>query len=209
MGLFTSIFLIMMIPVVLIFIILSLLAKNELNKCNNREKEIERFLKDKNFNYTQIFTSDDKKWGMVYDGKNKIGILQYKNNEYIFEEIEAKNIIQSEIIEDGTTIMKTSRKNIIVGAGIGSLLGATAAGAVVGAISSNKKHVDEIKKLQLQIVVNDTSDPIKKVNFIDENYTIKKSSSFFKLYYDKIKHWQKLIEVLIRNTEKENKIGNG
>jgi hypothetical protein len=138
---------------------------------------------------------------MVFDGKSKIGIFKYEHKKWNFEQIEAKDIMQSEIIEDGVTIMRTSRKDVLVGAGLFGM-----AGALIGGVIADKVNVEEVKKLQLQLVVNDTSSPIRKISFIDKDYTIKKSNPIYKSYHDKIKHWQKLIEVLIKNTE--NKITN-
>jgi 2C-methyl-D-erythritol 2,4-cyclodiphosphate synthase len=206
MNLLLSIFLVMLIPVALIIIIFSFLGKNELNKINVRQREIENLLKNNNFTYSQLFTSDDKKSGMVFDGNDKIGIFKYEHYNWQFEEIDAKDILQSEIIEDGISIMRTSKKDVIVGATIGSVFGAT--GAIIGGLTRDKINIEEVKKLQLQIVINDTSSPIKKVNFINKDYTIKKSSPMYTLYYDRIKHWQKLIDVLIKNTEKQNETLN-
>lgn len=120
---------------------------------------------------------------------NNIDVLSYRD------------ILSSEIFEDGETIIKTARGSQVAGALIGGLaIGGV--GAIIGGLSGKKTSSDKVKKIDLRIIVNRTENPIHDINFL--NLESKKSEWFYKQAMKKARHWHGLMEVLIRRADSED-----
>ncbi|MEK4532096.1 SHOCT domain-containing protein [Solibacillus sp. FSL K6-1554] len=134
----------------------------------------------------------------IDETNKKIGIIDSASDKkYIFE---YRDILESEIIEDGNTVSNTSRTSQIGGAIIGGVL-AGGVGAIIGGLSGESTSQQEIKRVDLKIVVDNTTNPVHIINFLFEPIGIKKSSYKYKEASKEITHWHSLISVIIRQAE--------
>lgn len=139
---------------------------------------------------------------IVYDQENNHLFIYDKGHTH---NIKINDIYQSEIIEDGQTISKVSRSSQIAGSIIGGLI-AGGTGAIIAGVSATRIKDEKINKMELQLVVNDVNNPIRKVEFFNagDGLKIKKSSDEYKVRYNQILEWQKLMEILIKQNENKS-----
>lgn len=127
-----------------------------------------------------------------------------KNMKVFIKVYSYKDIISSEILQDEVTVTKTDRINQLGGVLLGGLvLGKT--GAVIGGLSGKKTSTQSINKIDLLITVNDSENPIHKIN-IANSWGGMKPVSY--LDYEKALYWHNLISVLIKQAEQEDNISN-
>ena len=74
-----------------------------------------------------------------------------------------EDIIACEVIIDGEIVTKTSRGSQLMGAAVGGVLFG-GVGAVVGALTGQKKNSEDIKQIIVKIVLNDLKIPNIKIN---------------------------------------------
>lgn len=119
--------------------------------------------------------------------------------------ISYRDVLSSEIIEDGETVTKTSRGSQIGGALIGGLaLGGV--GAIIGGLSGSTKSAEKISKLALLITINDIANPVHYVMFIhEESLSHKKSGTVYKNAMGQAQEWHGKIQVLIRQADEEDR----
>lgn len=70
-----------------------------------------------------------------------------------------RDLMKSELVDDGSTVTSTSRSSQLAGALVGGLLFG-GVGAVVGGLTGKKNNARTIKDLALHIVVNDRAKPL-------------------------------------------------
>ncbi|MGR3914872.1 MAG: SHOCT domain-containing protein [Gammaproteobacteria bacterium] len=174
--------------------------------------------------------------GIAVDTKNRqVAILQRKVAESFLERLEVaaderpesevrtvaipyRDILSSEILEDGETVTKTSRGSQIgsaligglamggLGAAIGGLagiLGGTA--AVVGGLTGSTKSTEKTSKIALMITINDVSNPVHYVMLLDDGSAHKKTSSAYKDAMGDAQKWHGKIKVLIHQADQEDR----
>jgi hypothetical protein len=172
---------------------LTIKKKNEMNTTMSNTKD---------FKSTKQFTSTDVNTMIsLDDNSKKLCFIKRGLQPEIFE---YRDILQSEIIEDGESITRTSRGSQLGGALIGGIL-AGGVGAIIGGLSGSQQTSSEVKKIQLQIVVNDTKNPIRLITFLNEDILIKKSDGIYKNAHGEVTQWHKLISVLIKQADDEDK----
>ncbi|WP_431809148.1 SHOCT domain-containing protein [Brevibacillus agri] len=184
---------------------------NELaQKRNMMDETIARMRKNENFSISKKYLSDHNDCGIAIDENAKKISFLYMDRAYTYS---YKDILESEIIEDGISVTKTSRGSQIGGALLGAVL-AGGVGAIVGGLSGEKKTLDKVKNVDLKVIVNDTKNPIHKINFFKSIDPItyqetkdgeKKDSPKYKAAIENANHWQALISVLIRQADEEDK----
>jgi hypothetical protein len=180
----------------------SLLAIDDENKklCLIRDNGMPLDIYDFKVSKNDLFDNDASM--LAIDNENKkLCIIQNGLSVNIYS---YKSILQTEIIEDGNSVTKTSRGSQIGGALIGGVL-AGGVGAIIGGLSGSQKTSQEVKKLQLQIVINDTQIPVKELTFLDSFSPIKKDNPKYKVAYEKVNHWHKVISVIIKQVDEEEK----
>lgn len=116
-----------------------------------------------------------------------------------------KDLLQSEIIEDGRVITTTVRGSQIGGGTLVSGLLADGMGSVIGSLSANSSENSEVKNIQLKLVVNDTNKPIYFIHFLKEQEPITKSNNTYKIAMDQVNHWHGIISVLIKRADENSK----
>lgn len=169
---------------------------------NSKEMTDKRLAELENYNPTQkIYFDKNSSLLSIDENSKKLCIIRYGMPEDI---INFKDILQSEIIEDGVSVTKTSRGSQVGGALIGGVL-AGGVGALIGGLSGAQETTQEVKKVQLQIIVNDIKKPVKLITFLNETTPKKKSDEIYKIIYKNVNHWQKVFSVIIKQVDDEDK----
>ncbi|MDA2381444.1 SHOCT domain-containing protein [Bacillus cereus] len=172
------------------------------------------------FKVTQEFISPDMEAMIAIDEDNmKVLIINNKvenvaelsqtlsKYDYEHQIFSYKDILQSEILEDDVTLTRTSRGSQIGGALLGGIL-AGGVGAIIGGLSGSTKSINEVKKVQLQIVVNNTKKSFYRITFMSAETAISKDSSIYINSNKQITQWHSLFKVIIDMADKEDKGNN-
>lgn len=117
--------------------------------------------------------------------KIEFGVIERENYSF-------KDILSSEIVEDGHSVTKTSRTSQIGGALLGGIVFG-GAGAIIGGLSGKTKTHNSVTRIDVLITVNDPKSPILTINLID---------------IDKARSVHATIAVLIEKADREDAKGN-
>lgn len=167
---------------------------------SSKIKEVSKLLKRiPDFNPTEELMGSDLLTGIALDeNRNKICLIKKIKKKYEFQVFEYRELLSSELLEDGSSISKTSRGSQIGGALIGGLvLGPV--GLLLGGLTGKKETIDKITRIDLAIVVNDSSDPRHIINLL--NIETKKDNYMYQSTINKARLWQSKIEVLIKQAD--------
>lgn len=191
--------------------------KSALMNLMKNQEQIMNKVKELNIENKIEYYSKDYSSGIVLDEINKkIHIFQPKHKNvdgsYIIShnKFDFNDIIESEVIINSKSIVKTVRSNQIAGALIGNMI-AGGLGMVIGGLSSEKINIDKIKNIDLKITVNDISSPVYKVNFLNQhdpyfNYYQKegydKESVEYKTAIKQVDKWQGIMDILLKQNNK-------
>jgi len=108
------------------------------------------------------------------------------------------DVLSVELIEDGSSITKTSRGSQLGGALVGGvLLGGL--GAVVGGLSGSKTTSQKIKRVDLRVVIDDTKSPLHNVCF--QNAEGARGGIIHNAAISQARHWNGLCDVVIRRAD--------
>jgi hypothetical protein len=181
----------------------------ETNEKVNKLFELEKSLE--NFKVSQKFTTPNIDKMILLDEENKQ--VAFIESQFSSKEIyNYDDILESEILEDGKTITTTSRGSQVVGALIGgALIGGV--GAIIGGLSGKKTSDEEIYRIDLKVIVNNTKSPIKLINFMNSDSDLsttpvptKKEEPKYKSAKRNIDHWYSLLSVLIKIDDKKEEV---
>lgn len=173
-----------------------------------QQKSMENQLEElPSFTVSQKVVGSDGNFGLAIDENSQMICLI--DNRYEIPEfriVSHNDIISCELFQDGSTVTKTVRSSQLGGALVGGLaLGGI--GAVIGGLSGKTKSTENIRRIDMRIIVNDTKNPLHDVSFL--NIETKKEGLIDGNYYQqalqKARHWHGLIEVLIRRADTEDK----
>ncbi|WP_233879904.1 SHOCT domain-containing protein [Virgibacillus halodenitrificans] len=169
------------------------------------------------FETTQEYISTDRESMLAIDETNKkVCIInnKYDNVSYLSQTFGKydyeyyvfpyQDILQSEILEDGVTITKTSRGSQIGGALLGGAL-AGGVGAIIGGLSGKTKGTNEVKKVQLQVVVNNTRKSFHRITFLSRDEPFSKDNLLYRNANKEITHWHNILSHIINRIDKEDK----
>lgn len=174
---------------------------------SNKKKAMDDHLdRIKDFSATQKVIGLDGNTGLAIDEqRKKICLIDHRQQNVTTRVFVYKDLLSSEIFEDGVTVTKTVRSSQLGGALIGGLaLGGV--GAIIGGLSGKTQTSGRVKKIDLRLTVNDTQNPLHNINFLD--LEINKDTSLYKLAIEQARHWHGLIEVLIKRADLEDKVTN-
>ena len=143
--------------------------------------------------------------GINEETKN-IVLLSRKSpsQEFNIKEFPFSKIFEVKINEDDITLTSTSRGSQIGGALVGGMIGGTI-GGVVGAMTANQYSEQEVKKINLEVVVDDLGSPIYNVSFMNEYQYYKKYEPRYKNKFEVANHWYKMLSVVIKRNELDKK----
>lgn len=143
--------------------------------------------------------------------KQKIAMVEFVNNSqktiFVHQTIvvDYKDLLAVEIVEDGTTVSRALRGSQIGGAVIGGvLLGGV--GAIIGGLSGDKEEAGLVSKLELKITVNNLTSPHLALSLIKDKTS--KNSTAYATAIKSARHWQGVIEVLLKRADVESKISS-
>jgi len=184
----------------IIFILGVIITINDGVKAENNKEELYKNISD--IPYTKHFVSEDGKRSIMLDDESKDIHLYDANN---IKQINYKDILQVEVMEDSKSITQTSRGSQAAGTILGGLaLGG--AGAIIGGVTADKKHANKVKTIGLRIVANDTNNPIHEFQIIDFERYASTEEREYKENYNIAFEWYKTIEVLIHQADKEDEV---
>lgn len=195
----------MIIIIMIIFIIVYAVA--EIGGTSAIKTDMSEHIKNiPNFNVTKEIMGNDGLTGIAYDDESKKVCLIKNINENFNQTLYSyKDILSSEILEDGNSITKTARGSQIGGALVGGLvLGPV--GLLLGGLTGKKKSINKIHRVDLQIIVNDTANPRHLINFLDMES--KKDNYFYKNSIELARQWHAIIKVIIKQADLEDEKDN-
>ena len=169
-----------------------------------RHETDDRLKRIPNYKSSQQYTSANGDVTLSIDETNKqisfVSLKLYKDRVYSYHDI-----LKSEILTDGISVTSTNRGSQLGGALLGGLL-AGGVGALIGGLSGSTTSQEKVKKIELNVIVNDTANPICKIAFLDSEYSAyAKDSQAYKDGYNTAYHCHQLIGVLIRQADEEDK----
>lgn len=171
---------------------------------NGKMKKMEKSLSEQaDFSITQKIMGCDGNSGIAIDeDRKKVGLITNKRNEVSTRVVPYRDLLSSEIFEDGSTITKASRSSQLGGALIGGIaLGGV--GAIIGGLSGKTKTSGKINRVDLRLTVNDTENPIHDVAF--QNVEGNKGGIVHEAAMKRARHWHSLCEVLIKRADTEDR----
>ena len=144
------------------------------------------------------------------DGDNGIAIDERQSKVCLFKRgngalshrvIDYRDVLSSEIFEDGHTVVKTVRSSQVGGALVGGvLLGGV--GAVIGGLSGKKVESGKVNRIDLRLVVNDSTHPTHEVCFL--SVESKRDGFLYKTSSEQARQWQARLDVLIKRADRED-----
>lgn len=168
------------------------------HKHKNEAEEIFNSLED--FKVTENYLSEYSGMSIAYDKeKKKICILDLNQKPFIYD---YADILQSELDINGETILKKSTTGT-VGRGVVGGLVAGGAGAIVGGMTGSQKQTEKISSIDLKISVNDSQNPVYRINFYTGNTS--KGGVIYNFNYSRAERWHGIIATLIKQAELPDK----
>lgn len=169
-----------------------------------RQQTDDRLKRISNHKSSQRYTSANGDVTLSIDETNKqisiVSLNSYKDKVYSYHDI-----LKSEILTDGISVTSTNRGSQLGGALLGGLL-AGGVGALIGGLSGSTTSQEKVKKVELNVIVNDSVNPIHKIAFLDSELSAyAKDSQEYKDGYNTAYHCHQLIGVLIRQADEEDK----
>lgn len=158
----------------------------------------EKFINENFIHVSKDLFSDTKTSYIVFDHENNnIHILRHTNNPVT---LPYSLIVESELNENGDTVMKTNRTSQVTGAIIGGVI-ASGAGAIIGGLSGKKTSSEMVKDLEIRIVSNDLSQPVITFPIKESNLELEKKSDAYRSLYNSAYEIQKIISLIIKKEE--------
>lgn len=133
--------------------------------------------------------------GTVFLLKNVKGSIQERIISY-------KDIIGSEVYEDGETVSQTDPLSKIGGALVGDALGGNT-GAIIGGLSAKTVSSVKVKRIELRLLINDTSAPTYDVCFLDKISGYSRDSKMYKGLSEASRQWHARMGFLIKRAQDE------
>ncbi len=150
-----------------------------------RNQLIAALAKLQDFNTTQKYFGQDG--GIAIDERRNLICIIVRNIAGIdLHVIDYKDILSSAIFENGDPVTQAKRSSQVGGLLIG--------GVMLGSVGNNR-----VKKIDLQLIVNDTERPVHFVNFLAGGA---KTDSFkYQEAMRRVRHWHALMDILIKKAD--------
>lgn len=151
----------------------------------------------------QIMGSDGESGLAIDETRHKFCLIKQKNGMISTKIYTYKDLLETEILEDGLSITKTARGSQFGGMLIGGLaLGGI--GAIIGGLSGKKNQMDKVSSIDLKIIVNDTESAMFLISFLKFPNGYKKDSITYKTSIQRTREWHSLMTVLIKRADEED-----
>ena len=128
---------------------------------------------------------------------------RYEDTKHFLRIYDYKDILRSEVVEDGDSITYTNRKSQAASTAIGYAL-AGGVGAIIGGLSGSKRNINFATNVSLRIVVRDTEHPLFQIAFL--NKKTEKKSNDYKKAIEKANELHAHISVIIDQASKEEEL---
>jgi len=156
------------------------------------------------FKATKSILGKDQNSGIEIDIKLKkicmiksIGIGSYDRKIYDY-----KDVLSSEIFENGDSVIKSNRVSQIGGAILGNLI-IGPIGAIIGGLSGKKESSDIVNRIDLRVVVNNIENPSYIINI--SNTPINKKSSMYESLIGVANEWHNTLDIIIKQADEDDK----
>lgn len=154
--------------------------------------DMEKFCPDK------VWYASDWSRAMAIDTiRQQIALVQRAQNQLKIRVFEGARIVSAEIIEDGSSLFKTARAGQLSGAAIGGLVFGPL-GAVVGGLTGSKRQIDKVRRIDLNIIVDDPSAPRFSASFLGAE--VDKAGLTYQARINEAREWAAQIDALIHAT---------
>lgn len=141
----------------------------------------------------------------IDEGRSKVCLFKYIGGRLSHRLFDYRDILSSEISEDGHTVITTARSSQVGGVLVGgALLGGV--GAVIGGLSGKKVESGTINSIILRLVVNDSDNPTHDISFLATES--KRDEIIYKASADYARQWQARLDVLINRAEKADSLSH-
>jgi hypothetical protein len=186
--------------VVFIGIVIILNSLTLSSKKNAIQKRLESL---EDFQTTQQVMSLDGSTGIAIDeSRKKVCLLVVPEAGVISRVFSYKDLLSSEIHEDGIMLTKTNRMSQLGSALIGGLVFGPL-GTVIGGVTGSTRATNKVRGLELRITVNDTQNPFHVIKF-NFGIAVSQQNMLYKESLEQAQHWHNLIAVLIRRADEDD-----
>lgn len=184
---------------VVVFIIIQL-------KASDRKKQLISAIKEKkDFNSSKEFIGNDCKSILAIDeNSNTLCLATYENKQALAKIYTYRDLLETEILEDGESLTKTNRGSQLGGALLGGLM-LGGIGAILGGLSGSKRNIDKVSRVDLKVIVNDEEKPLFLLNFLESSDGEEKDSFFYKVSIRQAREINALLTVLIKKADYEDR----
>ena len=195
-----------LLPLVLVLVtVLAIFAIDALVKSNKRKKAVNPALATiHNFSPTyKYYQNKPGGTGIALDERNELVCLLAISKHYVETRLIAySDILSSEIFENGKTVIKTDRVSQISSAVIGGMLFGES-GAIIGGLSSGTTTMQGVSRIELRLIINDSSAPLYDICFLNTPFKIDRSSSRYIKAFDMAREWHARMKIAIETSERE------
>ncbi len=149
---------------------------------------------------TELVIGENTLTGLSFDEHSaKLCLVAADKNRVLNSRIiSAQDILASEIFEDGESVMRTVRSSEVSGAAADALaLGG--AGLHPGGLLGKQRSPTRARRVDLRVIINDAKGLIHDVAFLVAEAD--KASAIYKGAMERARHWQEIVESLIRRSE--------
>ena len=194
----TSIIVWSVIVGVLLFFIFRSLFRDEKIEKKRQEDWKKNFENLPDFKPTDSYGTAMSEMTISFDDtRKKICFFNKAQKSFIYD---YNKILQCELVVDGETYLKQSTGNTAGRAILGGLL-LGGVGAIIGGVTGKSKQNETIRSIDLKIIIDDTINPIFKINFFTG--VIQKRTSLYKKVYSEAERWHAIVSGLIRSGNSE------
>ena len=170
---------------------------------DNFIKSVNDYLKENEIKIGRSDFSTTNHRNITFSHDEEILYLFDNSPSFNVKAIDYKDILESELIQNGSTLTKTSRSSQVVGAAVGGAL-AGGIGSVVGALSANQKSMESVKSIDIRIITNDLNNPVLTFPIKDDREEFEKDSPIYKQIYNIAYEIHKTLDIVIKQQVKDN-----
>ncbi len=192
----------------IVIIVLAIIFSVFQARKNNQKKSamMQPLLTIEGFQPSQQWMGKDGQSGIAIDeNKRTIGLIRYSDGDVVTGTFSYRDILSSEILENDETLIKTSRKSRAGRTKI-SELGLGASDSEVNRGSWDMLSHEIIRSVNLRITVDSSTQPLHEISFM--NMEAKKQAVTYTRALKNAKHWQALLEALIRQADEDDARGS-
>ena len=175
-------------------------SSNKTNKSTTVEQAKSIF--DEN-EVTNFVVGDDNLTAIGID-ETKMEIIHlsrpYLTDSFKQTKIPFPKVLEVKLIEDDQVVTSVNRAGQVGGALVGGML-AGGVGAIIGGLGASQRSDKEVKKINLEIVIDNITSPILNVSFMNEDLPIKNYEPKYKTKYEVANKWYRSFTVILKRNE--------